>query len=294
MSLHFVSHAQIDFARWDEAIQTCYNENPYAYSGWLNMVCPQWCALVNSDYSILMPLPVKVKLGIPYISQPPFTQQLGIFASQAVDSTFIEKALESIPKKYLKVYLQLNTDNAPFEHSHERPTYGISLNRPYEALYNEFNAHHKRNVSKAVALNQAGQINIIASTDGSLFINLFKQTVGQKDSTLKRRDYLIMEKLLASGQGQILFCTGSSGEVLAGLFYLMSRTKTVNLFNFNTAGGRSSKAMYLLVNHWIKCTSSQNLWLDFEGSEIPSIARFYLGFGGLEKKYQTFTKKIFS
>jgi hypothetical protein len=49
----------------------------YAFSWWLDAVCPGWEALIEDDYRAVMPLTGNIKLGIHYLYQP-FTQQLGV------------------------------------------------------------------------------------------------------------------------------------------------------------------------------------------------------------------------
>ncbi len=294
MPLRFVKHSEIDFEKWDEAINSCYNENPYAYSSWLNMVSPKWCALINNDYSVLIPLPVKTKLRINYISQPLFTQQLGIFSLQPLEPEFVKSALLEIPKKYPKIHLQLNTENSSTKlELKSRPTYCLRLDENYDTIQSRFSTHHKRNIHKAIeaALNE--EITIQKSTDADLFIKNFKQTVGLKDKSLKDKEYELMHQIISAANGEILFCSNTEGEVLSGLFYLTSKTKIVNLFNFITPLGKEKKAMYLLLNYWIKTNAKSGKELDFEGSTIKSIARFYAGFGGVSKNYQIFTKKGF-
>ena len=52
--------------------------------------------------------------------------------------------------------------------------------------------------------------------------------------------------------------------------------------------GRANRAQFLLVDYIIKTNSNSDYILDFEGSNIPSIARFYGGFGANATKYHKF------
>jgi hypothetical protein len=294
MPLTFVKHNDIDFAKWDKALSQCYNENPYAYSHWLNLVSEQWCALINDDYTVLVPLPVKRKLGISYIAQPCFTQQLGVFSITPLEGDLLKSYFNKIPKHFLKVYIQLNTENyIPMPELRHRITYCLALKAPYEELYANFNPHHKRNINKALEICRQKNLVVTISKDYKAFIENFRNTVGLKDDSLTKKDYDLMFRIISSSLGKIIICATKEGEILSGLFYLESRTKIVNLFNFTTSQGREDKAMYLILNNWIKEYSNQDKSLDFEGSEIKSIAKFYNGFGALAKNYQIFTKKGF-
>ena len=40
-----------------------------------------------------------------------------------------------------------------------------------------------------------------------------------------------------------------------------------------------------MINEFIKDHAGQKLFLDFEGSDVKSVARFYIGFGAVEENY---------
>jgi hypothetical protein len=250
--------------------------------------------LVNADYSILVPLPVKRKLGISYISQPKFTQQLGVFSKIAQDEQTLKFCLDEIHKRYPKIYLQLNIENnISSMELRKRLTYCLELNKSYDDIFNNYNTHHKRNLSKAKETGLEKNSNPVISNDIDSFISNFKITVGLKDKSLTSKDYSLMHKIITAYPGRMIVCRNYEGEIMSGLFYMESKTKLINLFNFTTPSGKENKSMYLLLNFWIESFSNRNLTLDFEGSEIKSIARFYSGFGASERNYQIFTKKGF-
>lgn len=70
---------QINKILWDQVITG--SDDPYVYllSWYLDTVTPGWECLVNENYRMVMPLPVKYKFGIPYLVQPPFCQKTGVF-----------------------------------------------------------------------------------------------------------------------------------------------------------------------------------------------------------------------
>jgi hypothetical protein len=291
-SFQFFEPGAIDLLSWDETIRNSFNENPFAYSAWLNLTSPGWAALINKDHSIVMPLPVKKKFGLHYLVQPRFTQQLGVFSAKKIPEKIISAALQAIPKKFVKVTLQLNTDNF-FEDLKlpGRPTYCITLNRDYGTLYDRYHVNHKRNIIKAKKLG----LMVGEGSDAAEFVKLYKQTAGKKDLSLKPKDYTLMKNIISlnleSGNGKILTCTNTEGEIFAALFYLKSATRIINLFNFSTAAGRTNNAMALTIDHWINHFSGSKLTLDFEGSSIPSLATFYHRFGAEPRQYPIFTRK---
>lgn len=98
MKIIRVHHADINKEKWDRCIDNAVNGLIYGYSYYLDIMSPDWDALIMGDYEIVMPLTWNRKFGITYLRQPAFTQQLGIFASLFIKDdltkAFLKKALE--------------------------------------------------------------------------------------------------------------------------------------------------------------------------------------------------------
>jgi hypothetical protein len=65
------------------------------------------------------------------------------------------------------------------------------------------------------------------------------------------------------------------------------------LFASSNESGRRSGAMAFNIDHILKKHQETNLILDFEGSMIPTIARFYKSFGAEPQIYQSLSYKRF-
>ncbi|MEA3446653.1 MAG: hypothetical protein U9R19_18205, partial [Bacteroidota bacterium] len=97
MAIRFLIHKQIDKRKWNQCIKSSVNGIVYAYSWYLDIVSENWEALVEDDYKSVMPLTINEKYGISYLRQPIFTQQLGVFSSQRLDSNLVKTFIKSIP-----------------------------------------------------------------------------------------------------------------------------------------------------------------------------------------------------
>ncbi len=73
MKLIHLKHHNINKMAWDATVRVASSGMPYAYSWFLDVVSPQWEALVTPAYTYVMPLPVKRKFGIAYVIQPRWT-----------------------------------------------------------------------------------------------------------------------------------------------------------------------------------------------------------------------------
>jgi hypothetical protein len=292
---HYVEADEIDHDKWDEVIGECANENPFAYSDWLDLVCKKWAAVMNTDGTVIMPIPLKKKFGVTYISQPLFTQQLGLFSSSRITANQVSLALAAIPRRYLKIHLQLNTSNY-FEDLHlpHRPTYCLNLKADHISLANKYHLSHKRNIAKA----KKNGLVIREDKNMSEFIRKFRQTTGKKDEHMNPAAYELMARIIKSmpekEYGKLMNCYSENGELVAGLFYMHSKTRIINLFNFSTSEGRSLNAMPFLIDQWIANFAGTKMILDFEGSSIPSLATFYSRFGAEKKLYPLYTRNLTS
>ncbi len=170
MMIKYLKHNEIDKKRWDEIIEKSTDDLIYVRSFYLDIVAPEWEALIMNDYEYIMPLPVRKKFGFYYIFQPFLVQQLGIFSPYDIKQEIISTFLKSIPEKYKYIHLNFNEKNIDFP-----PDFMISwrtnlilyLNKPYNEIYQNYNRLRKRCLKKSSNVNiEIHEINNIG-----LFLN---------------------------------------------------------------------------------------------------------------------------
>ena len=117
MEIKYTTYKNIDKAKWDNCILNATNHLIYAEAWYLDIVCPEnWNALILNDYEAVMPLPLKSKMGLTYVQQPIWTQQLGIFSTLKITEQLTTSFLQAIPKKMAMVSLNLNDYNITENH----------------------------------------------------------------------------------------------------------------------------------------------------------------------------------
>jgi hypothetical protein len=79
----------------------------------------------------------------------------------------------------------------------------------------------------------------------------------------------------------------SNNELIAANCLAYYNNRITNLIPISNEEGKKSSAMFLLINELIKSESMSDQILDFEGSKIEGIARFYKGFGAINQPYYT-------
>lgn len=262
----------------------------YAASWYLDIVCPNWEALVEDDYSAVFPLTCRSKYGIHYLFQPYFTQQLGLFSNEKEKKeNILRDFLMHIPKKFRLIEIQLNTDNLIEDFNgfstHKKLTHHLFLDDDYEGIRNNYSENHSRNIKKAIKTTNE----IITDIAPSAIIQLFRENKGVGIENLKSNDYLVFEKLLNEASKKNLMevrgVRNESQELIAGAIFLQSLHSYIFLFSATNKKAKESGAMSQLIDSFIRDHSGEEVYLDFEGSMDLNLARFYKGFGSKEVVY---------
>ena len=109
--IRYLTHKQIDKEQWDRCVLQSVNSLVYGLSWYLDLASPGWDALVEDDYQSVFPLTHKRKFSIPYLAQPFFTQQLGLFTTGLLSQDLVTHFLHTIPTKFKLVEIHLNGMN---------------------------------------------------------------------------------------------------------------------------------------------------------------------------------------
>jgi hypothetical protein len=279
MELLLLDNDQINKTKWNETIGKAYNGVIYAYSWYLDIVAPNWKALVSKDYKFVMPLTVKSKLGINYISQPFFMQQGGVFSENLLNENILKQFIASIPEYYKYVNLNFNVyNNESNIFKRKSLTMHLDIVEPYQKIYSCYNSNTKRNVKESIKNN----LSIYKSIDSKSLIQLFKTTKARQLKGVTDKHYNILEKLIAeckARQHGEIYGVFNENKIIAAAFMLKSHNKTINLFNASSPEGYNKKAMFFLFDSFFRSNAEKVITFDFEGSKVPGVARFYKGFG---------------
>lgn len=287
MKPQYLKHHEIDKVKWDASVAQSINHLPYCFSWYLDIVSPAWNALVLDDYDFIFPLTHRTKAGINYLYQPYFTQQLGLFGKKNFNGSLVKEFVEAIPTKFKFIEINLNTNcvlNAEEKSVTLKRTHLLNLNESFETVTRNFSDNTKRNIKKASSEN----FTLEENNEVKKLIKLFQSTAGKK-TELKKKDYEMLGQLIETAMeknsGKIFLVKNNSSEWQAAMFLLRSKNCFINLFNASSESGKKNRAMFFLMNEILRMNSNSDFTFDFEGSEIPEVARFYKGFGGKEIFY---------
>jgi hypothetical protein len=288
--VQYLRHNQIDKTKWDNCIEHSFNKLPYAFSLYLDIVSPNWDALVYGDYKAVMPLTQRKKFGIQYLYQPVLSQQLGVFSTIENDIFNIDPFIEAIPKSFRLVEIAINSKNIVSDNFKgiqkiERNNYVLPLTEKYETIQRGYSKNHRKNIAKFNEQVVDYEIKLVTFSEFHQnkigFINKWKN----KFSSRSRHDYFnILKNFEAIGKTKTYFIYDNQKSLLAGICYIYVN-EMVTIQTFLTETGRKSGVMYFLIDQFVKENATKNLTLDFMGSMIPGVAYWNKGFGSVEINY---------
>jgi len=298
--IQLLRHDQIDAQKWETCLRLAENPLVYAHFWYLETVTQgSWQALVEVQgeaYVSLFPLPVKRFLGHRQLYQPFFTQQLGLFLTTKSQHRRAAEYLELVAKHFKSGQLQISqTSVVPMEVPRiwdwrTRPNYELPLDQPYAQLHQNYSLNLRRNLKKA----QAAQLEVTLAQDITPLLHLFKQGKGQELRELRNEHYQLLARLYAqarlAGVGHVWEVRQNS-ELLAAAFLLEEPTRTVFLFGASSEAGKKQNAMALLLDQAIRRHAGTPRIFDFEGSEVPGVAKFYGSFGAKPVPYVSLNRK---
>lgn len=289
--IQYLTHNQINLNKWDAAIAEC--GNIYAYSWYLDIVHPGWEALVEDDYQSVMPLTGGKKFGVNYLYQPYFVQQLGVFSKQSMTKEKMAAFLDAIPKKFRFAEIRLNESNT-FDNQVQGIEYHrnvlLDLNQEYDAIRANYHTNTKRNLVKAESNNLQLLYNVIPYH----VVALFRDNRGALLDKWGDAEYGILTGLGKTAQNRnAAFILGvnekGDGEILSAALFMKTNNRVTFLFSGLNEKGKEKQAMTYMLDQVIRKYANRPMTFDFEGSDDENLARFYLGFGGQEVKYPSYT-----
>jgi lipid II:glycine glycyltransferase (peptidoglycan interpeptide bridge formation enzyme) len=283
--IQYLSRDKIDAIKWDRSIDMAENGLIYAYSFYLDQMAPHWDALVYNDYEAVMPLCWKRKYGIQYLYQPFLVAESGVFGKTVTEKMY-EDFITAIPSKFKYINIPLNRghiSSIPSDYSLLRLNHLLDLNKSYEQIYSSYNENTQRNIKKAMQAGCTVQKDFSVEKVIELAVEQMKSH--DKEITENIERFLKLYTLLHQKQMAITYGIFLEKIVLASAVFFYSHNRSYYILVGNNPAGRTTGASHSLIDAYIKDHAGKNLILDFEGSDIRSLAQFYKSFGATEIIY---------
>jgi hypothetical protein len=285
--IKYLKNNEIDKSKWDKCIEEADNSFIYAFSWYLDIVSPDWGALVKGDYETLMPVPNRSKFGIRYVYTPRYVQQLGVFGKN-LDAQILADFISEIPSSFGLVEMNLNEDNADVYALYNvsgKTNYILDLDLSYSEIKKKYNRNCKRNITKA---KKAG-LTTGNALDPEQFAEFVKRHLEKQIRVLSSSDIALLEQItnecLIREKAEIACVQNQEGVTLAAGSFLHSGNRLIFSVCASSPEGKSKQAMYFLVNSQIEKYAGKYKYFDFSGSNIKGIAYFNSTFGAVKKDY---------
>lgn len=284
--IHLIKGGYINREKWDACIDNADNGLIYPHSFYLDSQAKNWDGLILNDYEAVMPLVWNRKFGIYYLYQPFLCAQLGLFGKN-ISSGLLQAFFEAIPGKFSYWDIYLNSGNNftldNFE-LYQRSNYILNLDKPYEKLYQDYRENIKRNIQKAMQAGcflhkdiNPGEVIALAKKQMKIFARVTKKDF---ENTLHLYQLLYQrEKAITYG------IISKNNALLASCIFFFSHNRAYYILVGNHPDGKPLGASHMLIDAFIQEHAGKNIVLDFEGSDIESLAFFYSSFGAVEEKY---------
>jgi hypothetical protein len=288
VQVQFLRHSQIDKQRWLQSIRQSSNGLIYAWPQYLDAVSPNWQALVNEDYSLVMPLTNRSKWGIHYLYQPAFCQQLGVFGNGVNEST-IQAFLAAAKKHFTFAEIHLNHQNSfSSDYLYTRKNYLLLLTDDYGVIRSNYSKDLiKKNLQRTekFRLQYRSSDNILPAIQAfqDLYADRMKGT-SQNDFTTLTQACLQLQKTNNVFVREVRM---PNEDLLACGVFLKDERRIYNIASTTLPNGRTLEANHFLFDKLIQEFAGSGLLLDFEGSEVAGIERFYKKFGAINQPYFT-------
>ncbi len=285
--IEIIQSKNINVEKWDQLVTASSNGLIYAQSNYLDFVSENWDGLIINDYETIMPIPWRTKAGIKYAYTPAFTQQLGLIGAPIDEQT--ERVIKRIYSTYRYGSILLNAGNgltAKLVQASPKPNLLLNLQQPFEQIKLMFRKDHLQNAQKA--LNNGLIYTEIIPLDKA--ISFYQSINGNKTPHIGNSNYQQLESycnaVLKINQNCFTRAViNEQGDLLSTALFLKDEKRIYNIMNATSEMGRTEESNHLLFHHVIQEFSEKKLILDFEGSSIPGIKRFYEGFGCYEEVY---------
>ena len=167
-------------------------------------------------------------------------------------------------------------------------TYIIDELADLDGVYHNFKRNIKGDITKAKK-----SIQITPSNDFESFYHTCSKTFARikrknpYDKELMRKAY---ETSQEKGCGKIMVAKDKKGNTHAAAFLVWDKKTTYYLAGGGDPHLRSSGATSLLLWEAIQFASTVSSRFDFEGSMIPSVEKFFQGFGARQAPYLLITQ----
>ena len=269
---------------------------------WLDAVAPgEWGEVLLENAGRVearLPFVVKRRLGVTALTHPPLTPTLGpwIAPSSAKyakalsrEHQLMEQLIANLPRADIvrQAFHPSVTNWLPFHWAGFdvgiRCTYRLDDLSDLDRVWSGFRENIRKEVHKATR-----QLEVRDDLGVETLLDLNEKTYARQGLPLPYPRSLVRRVDLACAERdarRTWFAVDADGRIHAAHYFVWDQTSAYSLVSGADPDLRTSGASSLLVWEAIRFSGERGLSLDFEGSIIPSIERFFRAFGARQVPY---------
>jgi hypothetical protein len=278
-----ISSFEADLVKYDACIAADPASTPFVESWYLNITAESWFIITDKNLETVFPFAARSRFGIQYIYQPFFNRCTGIYGN---DKPGIARAIQQGMLNDFRLWdfyadgSITGTDAA----SQQKKYQSLKLNSSYDYIYEHYSAKLKRNLRLA----EKDGVAVRVSSDLHNFDGEFRKYTGERINEFKTPDYITLKNLATATinhkQGMLLEAVHNSRITAAALFY-EGPDSILYIEGYSNPEGRALRSMHVLFDHVIKMFAASGKRLDFGGSNLETVARFFHSFGAEDIHY---------
>jgi len=284
--IQYMPGHEVDRVKWDTCVENASNGLIFGYKICLDMLADHWNAIVIDDYKAVMPLPWRKSFLLPHHYRAPFLPQCGIFGE--IDESLFKQLRKTIFSKLKFGDISFNFGNAEFAREFpSRPATNMIL--PLNAVYTDLRKNYHRHLERSLKKATTGDLEFTSDTNVKSVVSLFRKHYGSRIRPVRSIDFERFTSLCLHLQqvnkAFLRKVVDKRGKLLSITLMLQDTKRLYNMLNVVTPEGRRKSANHLLFDRIVADFANSGLILDFEGSEVPGLRRFYEGFGAINQPY---------
>lgn len=280
---HFLPH-QIDKVRWNATLEASPNSVLYANSWYLDAITPGWEALIVGEYEYIMPLPVKRLLGYKFVFQPLFVQRLGIFSAQQVSEEIVRLFLQALAQRFdvVDYSLKVAAESVPQPYNiRRRSNFVLKIDGSYQDIAENYSQDARKSLRKHDQITFEITENYTQTIAN--FVSVYGEATNARASNYERFEKAVR---MASAEKKLIgAAVCHQSEVIASALFFVHNQRAYYVLGAPTAKGKKMNATHYLIDGFLREFAGKLNQLDFEGSDIPSVAYFYKKWGSTDEGY---------
>lgn len=282
--IHIYNHKNIDKRNYSNCLHNSLNYRVYAELWYLDIVSPDgYDILVLNNFEAVMPIAYHKKLGMKFVIQPTFCQQLGIFYKENISAENFSLFLSFLNRYRVRSYC-FNEENTSYFPTDciKRDNQILNLESNYLTISNNYNKNKKRvlknDFSPSIEIEE-GYIDSVIK--GTLFTHLHNFL---SESQIDILNSLLLELNHRNLLKQYTVYREQHIPTVY-LWLIFSKGRIINLLSVRNKEIEIKNSYAYLIDLIIQKYSNQKLIFDFEGSMIQGIANFNKSLGAKTKHY---------